>query len=246
MIESGPTIGSCPNPFSTRHVRPGAIDFLFEDGDSAELVVQRFLANFPAAQIVGPHGSGKSTLLRHILRRCEKIGWRTMLITTTRSGRKLSLRRLDYQLHCGPQTVVAVDGFEQFPFWRRLALCRRARRDGFRLLVTTHRPMRLPCLYTTKVTQPLAHRIVASILARAGASRGPAREAPPKIDDRQLARLLDLHRGNMREVLFSLYDLYRFDPHPSSPSEARGHGPTDPTSTGPLAPLRFARATAQC
>ena len=62
------------NPFSTRFVRPGALEYLFEVGMRAEDVVQRLAGTNWRGQIVGPHGSGKSTLLATLLEPLAQSG----------------------------------------------------------------------------------------------------------------------------------------------------------------------------
>src|SRR5205809_770947 len=56
-------VGMSSNPFATRFIRPGAIPFLFLDGNSAAAIVERLKANNWRGQIMGEHGSGKSTLV---------------------------------------------------------------------------------------------------------------------------------------------------------------------------------------
>ena len=50
------------NPFSTRFIRPGAIEYLFAPGQTADSLIDRLRHNQWRGQIIGPHGSGKSTL----------------------------------------------------------------------------------------------------------------------------------------------------------------------------------------
>ena len=55
------------NPFSTRHVRPGAIGYRFPAGKSAAVLIARLEKNDWQGQIVGPHGSGKSALVATLI-----------------------------------------------------------------------------------------------------------------------------------------------------------------------------------
>ena len=70
------------NPFCTRIVRPGAIEYTFDQqgprgdrdgdhGDAVEGLVSRIAKN-RCHLIVGPHGSGKSTLIRALVSQLEK------------------------------------------------------------------------------------------------------------------------------------------------------------------------------
>jgi hypothetical protein len=65
-------------------------------------------------------------------------------------------------------------------------------------LVTTHVPFGFPLLYRTEVSLSLARRIVDGLL--------PA--DCTLISQRDIARCFAQHAGDLREVLFSLYDLY--------------------------------------
>ncbi len=62
------------NPFSTRHVRPGALSFLFARGDSTAALVEQLQRNGWRGQITGPHGAGKSTLLATLVPELQRAG----------------------------------------------------------------------------------------------------------------------------------------------------------------------------
>ena len=172
------------NPFSTRHVRPGAIPFRFPDGLDAAGLTDRLEANGWRGQIVGPHGSGKSTLLAALL---PELRRRLAVVRVELHDRE---RRLPAETWAtGEGTLLVIDGYEQLGWWTR----RRVRKHCRRLLVTTHRGQGLPDLYRTAVMVELAGAIVRGLLAE---------EVP------DLARRLGHHRGNLREVLFELYDRY--------------------------------------
>jgi hypothetical protein len=184
------------NPFCTARVRPGAIPFLFPPGETAADVVARFRDHQWRGQIVGPHGSGKSTLLAALLPEIERAG-RAMVLITLHDGQ----RRLPFDPAERAQagsTVVAVDGYEQLGAWRRLGLRRLCRRRGLGLLATSHAPIGLPTLLRTEPSPAIARRIVATLLGDDAASISPAEI------DAAFAR----HGGNIRELLFGLYDLY--------------------------------------
>ncbi len=66
------------NPFSTKFIRPGAIDFVVELGDALPDIFARFERFGLSGQVVGPHGSGKSTLLwalRPLLEQRAEVHW---------------------------------------------------------------------------------------------------------------------------------------------------------------------------
>ncbi len=64
------------NPFSSRYIRPGAIEYRFFNGQSIDALVEQFCrSRHRRAAIVGPHGSGKSTLLHSLVPRLGSIQW---------------------------------------------------------------------------------------------------------------------------------------------------------------------------
>jgi hypothetical protein len=188
--------GSAENPFSTRRVRPGAIPYRFPPGNSAARLVERLGQNGWQGQIVGPHGGGKSALVATLVAALEQSGRRTLLVELHDRQRRLpvSLRRLS--LAAG--TVVIVDGYEQLARWRRFLLKRFCRRRGLGLVVTAHASAGLPDLYRTTAGLALAREIVGELLG------GEA----PIVTSGELGRSFASHQGNLREVLFDLYDLY--------------------------------------
>lgn len=191
-------INSDVNPFSTRFVRPGAIEYLFPEGLTAEALLDRLENNGWCGAIVGPHGSGKSTLLAALHEPLERRGRSVVSFTLTAGQRRLPLRRTDVD-SWDAATQVVVDGYEQLGALARIRLHFACWRAGCGLLVTSHRPVCLATLLVTKMTVALAGRVIERV---GGSHSSPL---PPE----QLAHLLERRQGNLREVLFDLYDLYR-------------------------------------
>ena len=96
-----------------------------------------------------------------------------------------------------------VDGYEQLGWLQRTWLKWQCRRHGAGLLVTAHDDLGLPPLWQTETNAELTQRVVARLLGE--------REAGWLSAD-QVERLFATHRGNLREVLFALYDLYEQQP----------------------------------
>lgn len=188
---------SADNPFSTRCVRPGAMAYRFPAGKSAAGLLERLERNGWQGQIVGPHGSGKSALLATLRAALKRSRRPTLLIELHDQQRRLpvSLRRIG-ELAAG--TVVIVDGYEQLRRLRRFLLKRLCRRKGLGLVVTSHRSVAFPDLFRTTTSLALAREIAAALLAK---------ECLPLAADEVNGRFM-LHGGDMREVLFDLYDLY--------------------------------------
>lgn len=184
------------NPFAASRVRPGAIEFLFPDGTTADGLVARLAAAGWRGQIVGAHGSGKSTLLATLAEALERAGRRVVLYTLHDGQRWLP--RTPELAAAGSDTVVLVDGCEQLSRAAWAMLRWRARRRGWGLLVTTHRPLGLPTLYHTAPTAELAARVVQRLLG----------DSPIAISPDEVAAQFARRQGDVRETLFGLYDLY--------------------------------------
>jgi hypothetical protein len=185
------------NPFATRYVRPGALPFLFPAGGGLDDLLGRLRRQGWWGQVVGPHGSGKSALAAALVAALPAHGRRPVAACLHTDRRRLPVGLWDDLCAAGPAAVVVIDGYEQLGFWARRAVRSACRRAGAGLLVTTHRPAGLPDLYRTEITPELAGRVVSALLAGRG-------WRPPGEAD--LAALLSARRGNLRDVLFDLYD----------------------------------------
>jgi hypothetical protein len=184
------------NPFSTRHVRPGAIPFVFPPGLDAGGLVSRLAANQWRGEIVGPHGSGKSTLLATLQPSLARAGREPLLVTLHDGERSLRAHRaLLSRAHEG--TIVIIDGYEQLAPWSKWRLRRYCRRRRAGLVVTAHQPAGLPTLATTTVDSETAAAVFRLLVPGGG-----------PVDRTDLAAALARHSGNLREALFDLYDLY--------------------------------------
>jgi hypothetical protein len=184
------------NPFATRWMRPGALAYRFPAGQSVERLVETLRANRWRGEITGPHGCGKSTLLAALLPALREAG-REPLLQTLHDGQRRLPRELT-DAAWTPRTQVIVDGYEQLGRLARARLKRRSRRAGCGLLVTAHAPAGLPELARVAPDLETVVQLVAHLL---GQSSAPiARE--------EIARRFAAREGNVRDVLFDLYDLY--------------------------------------
>lgn len=183
------------NPFCARRIQPGAIPFFFPPGVALADVLARLEQVGWRGQIVGPHGSGKSALLESLIPAIEAAGHPVVRFTLHDGQPRIS----DFARHViAPGTILVIDGYEQLSLWQRLKVRWRCQAQRLGLLVTCHRPCRLPLVYQTTVDLELASRVVSHLLV------GQTGRITP--DD--LAGRLAVHKGNLRETLFDLYDLY--------------------------------------
>lgn len=184
------------NPFATRFIRPGAIPFLFLDGDSAEAIVERLKSNNWRGQIIGEHGSGKSTLVAALVPLIEAAGRRAVMIKIGPGERRIVGLQTP---SLSPSTQLIIDGYEQLSWWSRLTVRYLIWRTGAGFLVTAHADVGLPAVYQTKATEEVAAVVVEKLAAAQGIS----------VSRNEIANAYRAAAGNIRETLFNLFDLCR-------------------------------------
>ena len=184
------------NPFSTRFIRPGAVAYKLSPHHDLGDLAARFETLGRAGQIVGPHGSGKSTLLADLIRLWNHKGERVLLLELHDGQRRLPYRLADLARDESP-SLIAVDGYEQLSRHAARGVCRFCRRQRLGLVVTTHCSMGLPDLVRCAPGLPLVTRLVRDLVA--GKENA--------IADEDIRRSFHRHEGNVREVLFEMYDL---------------------------------------
>jgi hypothetical protein len=188
------------NPFASRRVRPGAIPFQFPHGLDAAALVERLAQLGWRGAIVGAHGTGKSTLLATLTPELERAGRDVRAIALHDRQRSLP-QEFGAALLAKQNGLVIVDGYEQLSFWSRCRLDRRCRAIGAGLLVTAHGRTSLPLLFRTTSDEKLVERIVGQLLAAND-------DGAPAIGRDDVRSAWSKHCGNLREVLFDLYDAY--------------------------------------
>jgi hypothetical protein len=185
------------NPFATRYTRPGAMQFHFPAGEDVMALVERLRSYHWTAQIVGPHGSGKSTLLATLIPAIETAGRQVRCIALHEGERRLPFTATDWgQLTSA--SVLIIDGYEQLGRFARWSVASRSRSRQCGLVVTTHRDLGLPTLFTMNPQLSLAIELAHELLPPGDRSIG----------DSDIEAAWHRRRGNVRELLFDLYDLF--------------------------------------
>ncbi len=146
------------------------------------------------AAIVGPHGSGKTTLLEALVGDAPRRGLRPRLLRLPDGPRRASARALATAAAAGRECLLAVDGGERLsPAGCRLIAT--AGRRAAALVVTAHRPGRLPTLLETRTSPELLLNLVGELAPE---------ELPFLVPT--LPELWRRHAGNLRACFGELYD----------------------------------------
>ena len=185
------------NPFSTRRVRPGAVDFHFADGETCRSLLERLRRNDWWGEIIGAHGSGKSSLLALLAAAIERDGRHTVSIELHDGRRRLPLKLRQLGRPAAP-TVVVVDGYEQLGYWSRFRLKRFCRRRRLGLVVTAHATVGFPELFRTVSDTSLAWLLVDRLM----------QSYQRLLCKQDVFEAYERQEGNIREMLFDLYDVY--------------------------------------
>ncbi len=189
-------VSASHNPFATRFTRPGAIDFLFPPGESLASLVTMLRENHWQGEIIGPHGAGKSTLLAALAPQLIAAG-RAVMFATLHAGERTLPQSLDPWRTWNETTQVIVDGYEQLTWWARRRLAWRVKKRGAGLLVTSHTSTGLPLLLSVSPRLEAAEEVVRRL--------APESQLITRDDIRQAFHDC---QGNIREMLFKLYDVH--------------------------------------
>lgn len=182
------------NPFSTDRVL--RIRYRWR-GESWSSLLTRLDSLGRRAAIIGPEGAGKTTLLEDFEPHLRGRGFEIITLRLTRETPDLPAGTLDeLRASAGPHQFILLDGAEQLSPWKWWQFLRSVRRAGG-LLITAHQPGLLPTLRECRTDETLLAEIIADLL------REPAER------HREVAsRLFQAHRGNLRDALRELYDLW--------------------------------------
>jgi len=182
------------NPFATSRVL--SVRYEFPDGGPGTLLARLERLRYRGA-IVGPHGTGKTTLLEDLQTPLANLGFRVThlrLDAEHRSFARGRLARLAVTLDA--RDIVCLDGAEQLDWVRWMLFRWRTRRAGG-VLITSHRRGLLPTLIECTTSPELLGGIIHRLTPRTASVPVPAPQ-----------ELFARHRGNLRDALRELYDVY--------------------------------------
>jgi len=193
------------NPFATRFIRPGAIDYLFPAGQSIDSLLAQLESNHWWGEIVGPHGSGKSTLVAALVPALDAVGRQVVRYVLTPDGgdrpeclAPAGAYAFLAERPLGPSSQLILDGYERVSWWWRRRIQVLCRKRGAGLLVTAHQSLGLPPLIAIEPTEQLAQQIVQSLLPNGDSIITPA----------DVSTAFAQTDGNLRETLFALFDVH--------------------------------------
>ncbi|MFK8112233.1 MAG: AAA family ATPase [Rubripirellula sp.] len=213
------------NPFCTRFVRPGTLDYQFslataslpaaEQTENLEQLAAQ-IQKHQIALIVGPHGTGKTTLLHSLGSVLDNLftnvssvqlllplrqGFFARLEHSRRIARAVNLQ----QASLPDRGLLIIDGAEQLSSFNISSIRRRAKRHGQFVLATSHEPLRgFHVIHQTEMDQAIVQQLTEQLLS----------DMPSGISDvvREQLRQRDWTKlSNVRDLWFELYDLVQ--PH---------------------------------
>jgi energy-coupling factor transporter ATP-binding protein EcfA2 len=186
--------GLARNPFAAARFAPGAVPWVGDDAAEVARLFDRAARPGARHQVLGPHGSGKSTLLAHLAAHGRRAGARVLAFRGSAGVPSAALARLGA---AHGTRVVLVDEVEELGAATRALLVPFARVARIALVASTHRDLGWPTLCERRVDAALCARVVEHLVAGSG---------EPLRTEADIAPRLARHAGNVREVLFELYD----------------------------------------
>jgi len=185
------------NPF--RASRLHEMPFLWPEGETWETLEGRWRDFGFRGTLLGQKGNGKSTLMAEWGRRLESEGWHCQTLRLTEEAPRLPG---GFRLSLPPEggrTCVLLDGAEQLGPLAWLVFRWRTRKAGG-LIISSHRPGRLPTLLLLRTRPDQLHTLLGHLL---GGDLSPLPASP--------AELLAARQNDVRLVFRHLYDVFSFN-----------------------------------
>ena len=211
-----PPVVAHRNPFRTSRLEQ--LSFVFPTGRSMNRLVDRLSAVGGRGAVVGMHGTGKTTLLGELASALASRGWHVVQERCDpAAGRRHGL--LAELATAGGSHAVLLDGAGSWSlfWWRRVV---KATAGAGRLVITAHRPGRLPTLLHTQSSPELLDRLVSRLTPQHHQELQPL-----------LPELHRRHRGDCHTILLALYDRLAH----GVPGSSRTPGRSDRISLDPAA-----------
>lgn len=183
------TVRPADNPFSSRRIDTLAYRI---QAPGVESIADRLSNTGHRGAIVGPHGSGKTTLLEELSDRLDGIP-----VWIRLNGAQQRPSMAAEESLSGPvdrRHVVLVDGAEQLGTREWWWLSWRARHAA-NIVITSHRPGRLPTIHECTTSPGLLVELVEELEP----------ETAGLVD---LDELFHRHHGNIRLCFRELYDIW--------------------------------------
>ena len=147
--------------------------------------------------LVGPQGSGKTTLLENLQPLLHKQGCLPMLLRLNQhSTRPEKAKCLDVVVAISARHFILLDGAEQLSWWEWQKFKWQIKAAAG-LVITTHRPGRLPTLHQCQTSFELFQTLVKGLLPDSGLT-----------ERLSLADIYYKRQGNLRLAFLDLYDLF--------------------------------------
>lgn len=198
------------NPFSTRFVSPGSLNFRSESADIDDLA-GRFAACGFVGQIVGGHGSGKSTLVHTLIKYFATapislpFGSLETVSLVICSKKRIRERVVDTLkvpngVGAGSKRIYLLDGWELLGWSDQLGFLHDCKINGNGVLLTTHRVTRnVPVLFQVDPTVEVLLNLVDQL--------APNFACLPGVEE-VVKHVFDQEKGNIRECFMRIYDHY--------------------------------------
>jgi hypothetical protein len=126
----------------------------------------------------------------HLLQKLQENNWHGAIVGPHGTGKSTLIKYIEEQARKHHRQIKIIDGAEQIPWWKWFVIKRRAKQP---LIITTHKPGRLPTLYTTSTSSALLQALIIEL-----AIAKPKKEF---VED-----LYARHSGNIRDALREMYD----------------------------------------